>query len=49
MNADAYLNLAKARHFDGAECDMDLWLDMASMNYHLANEHPEALDMNDDS
>ena len=49
MNADAYLNLAKARHFDGAECDMDLWLDMASMNYHLANEHPEALDMTDDT
>jgi len=49
MNADAYLNLAKARHFDGAECDMELWLDMASMNYHLANERPEKLEMTNDS
>ena len=49
MNADAYLTLAKARHFDGAECELDLWLDMASMNYHLANEQPEKLDMADDN
>jgi twinkle protein len=49
MNADAYLTLAKARHFDGAECELDLWLDMASMNYHLANEQPEKLEMTDDS
>ena len=32
--ADAYLSLAKARHFDGAEMDLDLKLDMASMNYY---------------
>jgi twinkle protein len=49
MNADAYLTLAKARHFDGAECELDLWLDMASMNYHLANEQPEKLEMTDDN
>jgi twinkle protein len=47
MNPDAYLTLAKARHFDGAECDLDLWLDMASMNYHLANEPLQALEMDD--
>lgn len=48
LSPDAYLLLAKARHFDGAECDMELWLDMASMNYHTANEEPQKLSMDDD-
>jgi twinkle protein len=41
--ADAHLNLAKARHFDGAECELDLWLDMESMNYMTHNQTLEPL------
>ena len=43
--SDAYLDLAKARHFDGAECTLDLYLDLASMNYHLLDEEPNKLKM----
>ena len=39
----AYLSLCKARHFDGAELDLDLKLDMASMNYYTNGLHPKAL------
>jgi twinkle protein len=48
MTPDAYLTLAKARHFDGAECDIDLWLDHASMNYHMANEEPQKMELADE-
>lgn len=48
MTPDAYLTLAKARHFDGAECDIDLWLDHASMNYHTANEEPQKMELEDE-
>lgn len=39
----AYLSLCKARHFDGAEMDLDLKLDMASMNYYTRGLHPKGL------
>ena len=39
------MDLAKARHFDGAECTLDLYLDLASMNYHLLDEEPNKLKM----
>ena len=42
---DAYLSLCKARNFDGAEMDVDLWLDMASMNYYRDSELPTQLGM----
>ena len=42
---DAYLSLCKARNFDGAEMDVDLWLDMASMNYYRESELPTQLGM----
>ena len=32
---DAYMSLAKARHFDGAEMDIDLKFDMNSLNYFV--------------
>ena len=44
---DAYLSLCKARNFDGAEMDVDLWLDMASMNYYRDSELPTQLGMGD--
>ncbi len=40
---DAYLSLCKARHFDGAEMDLDLKLDMASMNYYHDGQLPKAI------
>jgi len=42
---DAYLSLCKARNFDGAEMEIDLWLDMASMNYYRDSELPTQLGM----
>jgi twinkle protein len=44
---DAYLSLCKARNFDGAEMDIDLWLDMASMNYYRDSELPTQMGMGD--
>ena len=44
---DAYLHLCKARNFDGAEMELDLWLDHASMNYHRDSELPSQIGMGD--
>jgi len=38
--ADAYMSLCKARHWDGAEMDLDLVFDMASLNYYMHDEYP---------
>lgn len=43
--ADAYMSLAKARHFDGAEMDIDMKFDMTSLNYHTSNDKPQQLGM----
>ena len=43
--ADAYMSLAKARHFDGAEMDIDLKFDMNSLNYHMSGSEPSQLGM----
>ena len=40
---DAYLSLCKARHFDGAEMDLDLKLDLASMNYYHDGQLPKGI------
>ena len=40
---DAYLSLCKARHFDGAEMDLDLRLDMASLWYYTDSQLPEKI------
>ena len=40
---DAYLSLCKARHFDGAEMDIDLKLDLASMNYYHDGQLPKGV------
>tara|TARA_R100000687_G_scaffold4806_1_gene5088 strand:+ start:103 stop:1002 length:900 start_codon:yes stop_codon:yes gene_type:complete len=45
---DAYLSIAKARHFDGAEMDLDLFLDMASLNYYLPGATPLKINMDDE-
>ena len=43
--ADAYMSLAKARHFDGAEMDIDLKFDMNSLNYHMSGGELRQLGM----
>jgi hypothetical protein len=43
--ADAYLSLAKARHFDGAEMDIDLKFDMGSLNYYMSGTMPQQTGM----
>ena len=35
---DVTLTISKARHWDMAECEIDLWMDMASMNLLTANQ-----------
>jgi twinkle protein len=41
--ADAYLSLCKARHWDGAEMDIDLCFDIASLTYFMHDELPKPL------
>ena len=43
--AAAYMSLAKARHFDGAEMDMDLRFDMDSLNYYIHGQYPQQYGM----
>ena len=43
--ADAYMSLAKARHFDGAEMDVDLRFDMDSLNFYLNGVYPQQIGM----
>lgn len=42
-DVQAYLSLCKARHFDGAEKDLDLKLDFASLNYYNKGLHPKSI------
>ena len=46
--ASAYLSISKARHWDMAECEIDLWLDMASLNLTTADMQPRKIEMSDD-
>ena len=46
--ASAYLAISKARHWDMAECEIDLWLDMASLNLTTADIQPRKIEMSDD-
>lgn len=45
--ADAYLSVAKARHFDGAEMDIDLKFDMDSLSYWQGDDWPQQMFMQD--
>jgi len=45
--ADAYMSLCKARHWDGAEMDLDLSFDMASLNFYMHDLPPTQLGMNE--
>jgi len=45
--ADAYMSLCKARHWDGAEMDIDLCFDMASLNFYMHDLPPTQIGMNE--
>jgi len=45
--ADAYMSMCKARHWDGAEMDLDLKFDMASLNFYMHDELPKQLGMSE--
>ncbi len=45
---DAILTVAKARHFDQAECRLNLFLDSTSMQYHLMGSEPYKLPIETD-
>jgi len=48
-DADAYLSISKARHWDMAEQDFDLFLDLASLNLVEEHQKPRKISMDDDS
>jgi hypothetical protein len=43
------MSLAKARHFDGAEMDIDLRFDMDSLNFYLNGTYPQQIGMQMDT
>jgi twinkle protein len=46
--ADSYMSVCKARHWDGAEMDVDLKFDMASFNFHMPDEFPQQMGMSEE-
>ena len=38
LEADCYVAISKARHWDMAECEIDLWMDRASMNLLMQDQ-----------
>jgi len=47
-DADAYLSVSKARHWDMAECNIDLFLDPPSLQLYTPTHPPKKLLMDDD-
>jgi len=45
---DVTFSVSKARHWDMAECDLDLWMDQASMNLLAQNQKAEKLLLDDE-
>ena len=45
--ADSYMSVCKARHWDGAEMDVDLKFDMASFNFYMPDEFPKQIGMSE--
>ena len=46
--ADSYMSVCKARHWDGAEMDLDLKFDMASFNFYMHDEFPQQMGMSEE-
>ena len=45
---DVAFSISKARHWDMAECQLDLWMDMASMNLLMHDQKPKKIDFDAD-
>lgn len=45
--AQAYLSVAKARHFDGAELDIDLKFDLPTLTYYYGEDLPHTIGLDD--
>ena len=45
----AYLSVSKARHWDMGEQDLDLFLDLASLNLVEENQSPRKIEMDEDN
>jgi twinkle protein len=45
---DAYIAVSKARHWDMAECEFDLWLDLPSLNLLTHDQKPRKINIDDD-
>ena len=45
LDADCWLAISKARHWDTGECEIDLWLDLASLNVLTEGQKPAKLVM----
>jgi len=46
--ADAYMAISKARHWDMAECEFDLWLNLESLNLTTEHQLPRKIVMDDE-
>jgi hypothetical protein len=42
------MSLCKARHWDGAEMDLDLCFDMASLNFYMHDIPPTQIGMDEE-
>tara|TARA_Y100000310_G_scaffold189422_1_gene189374 strand:+ start:1644 stop:2534 length:891 start_codon:yes stop_codon:yes gene_type:complete len=47
-DADAYLAISKARHWDMAECEFDLHMDLESLNLLSEGQSPRKIEMDDE-
>ena len=45
---DAYIAISKARHWDMAECEFNLWLDLPSLNLLAHEQKPRKIEMDDE-
>ena len=45
---DAYISISKARHWDMAECEFNLWLDLPSLNLLTHDQKPRKINIDDE-
>ena len=45
---DSYIAVSKARHWDMAECEFDLWLDLPSLNLLTHEQEPRKINIDDE-
>ena len=45
---DAYISISKARHWDMAECEFNLWMHLESLNLLTHNQEPRKINIDDE-